>query len=99
VIYIIIGIWAGLLLIWASGYWTGRTSERDRAAARADLQAALDRQARAYQAPPPSYGPFPADTGPLLLLGEEAASLAALEREVHVMVAAAERQIPERWRS
>jgi hypothetical protein len=38
-------------------------------------------------------GPFPVDTGPLLLLGEKAAALPALEREVRAMIEAAEREI------
>ena len=39
----------------------------------------------------PGYGPFPVDTGPLLILGEHAAALAAHEREVAAMIREAER--------
>jgi mono/diheme cytochrome c family protein len=38
-------------------------------------------------------GPFPVDTGPMLLLGEKAAALVAHEREVRAMIVAAEREI------
>jgi hypothetical protein len=41
------------------------------------------------------YGPFPADTAPLLLLSESAAALVALEREITQMIADAERKT--RW--
>ena len=40
-----------------------------------------------------SYGPFPVDTGPLLLLSESMAALDAHEREVRAMMDAADRQI------
>jgi hypothetical protein len=49
---------------------------------------------RADPEPPPGepgYGPFPVDTGPLLILGEHAAALAAHEREVAAMIREAER--------
>ena len=49
---------------------------------------------RADPEPPPGepgYGPFPVDTGPLLILGEHAAALAAHEREVQAMIREAER--------
>ena len=96
-IYVIIGVLAGLLLVWMSGYFTGRSERDDRRQARADLQAALDRAAAAVP-PLPSAGRFPVDTAPLLILSESAASVAALDREVAAMVRDAERQIPERWR-
>jgi hypothetical protein len=38
-------------------------------------------------------GPFPVDTGPLLIVGEALAANAALEREVRAMIRAAERKI------
>jgi hypothetical protein len=41
------------------------------------------------------YGPFPADTAPLLLLSESAAALVALEREITQMIADAEQKT--RW--
>ena len=94
--YVILGVWCGLLLVFAGGYFTGRGVRLDRQAARADLQMALDRSASSYQPPPPSYGRFPVDTGPLLILGEHAAALAAHEREVAAMIRAAERMLP--WR-
>jgi type II secretory pathway pseudopilin PulG len=97
VIYVIIGVLAGLLLVWMSGYFTGRSERDDRRQARADLQAALDRAAAAVP-PLPSAGRFPVDTAPLLILSESAAAVAALDREVAAMVRDAERQIPERWR-
>ena len=94
--YVILGVWCGLLLVFAGGYFTGRGVRLDRQMARADMQAALDRSARSYQPPPPSYGRFPVDTGPLLILGEKEAALAAHEREVAAMIRAAERMLP--WR-
>ena len=97
-IYAIIGVLAGLLLVWVSGYFTGRSERDDRRQARADLQAALDRAAAAVVPPLPSAGRFPVDTAPLLILSESAASVASLEREVAAMVRDAERRIPERWR-
>ena len=42
------------------------------------------------------YGPFPVDTGPLLILSDKAAANAALERDVAAMIAESWR-IPERW--
>jgi hypothetical protein len=89
--YVILGVWCGLLLVFAGGYFTGRGVRLDRQAARADLQMALDRSASSYQPPPPSYGRFPVDTGPLLILGEKEAALAAHEREVAAMIREAER--------
>ena len=89
--YVILGVWCGLLLVFAGGYFTGRGVRLDRQAARADLQMALDRSASSYQPPPPSYGRFPVDTGLLLILGEHAAALAAHEREVAAMIREAER--------
>ena len=94
--YVILGVWCGLLLVFAGGYFTGRGVRLDRQAARADLQMALDRSASSYQPPPPSYGRFPVDTGPLLILGEKKAALAAHEREVAAMIRQAERELP--WR-
>ena len=94
--YVILGVWCGLLLVFAGGYFTGRGVRLDRQMARADLQAALDRSARSYQSPAPSYGRFPVDTGPLLILGEKKAALAAHEREVAAMIREAERTMP--WR-
>jgi hypothetical protein len=41
------------------------------------------------------YGPFPADTAPLLLLSESSAALVALEREITQMIEAAEQKT--RW--
>jgi hypothetical protein len=89
--YVILGVWCGLLLVFAGGYFTGRGVRLDRQAARADLQMALDRSASSYQPPPPSYGRFPVDTGPLLILSEKEAALAAHEREVAAMIREAER--------
>ena len=40
-----------------------------------------------------SYGPFPADTGPLLLWGEKASANDALAREVRWMIEEAHRRI------
>ena len=94
--YVILGVWCGLLLVFAGGYFTGRGVRLDRQAARADLQMALDRSASSYQPPPPSYGRFPVDTGPLLIRGEKKAALAAHEREVAAMIREAERTMP--WR-
>lgn len=42
---------------------------------------------------PPAYGPFPADTGPLLIISEAMAANDALEREIQAMIEAAERII------
>jgi hypothetical protein len=41
----------------------------------------------------PGYGPFPVDTGPLLIVGDALAANDALEREVKAMIRAAEREI------
>jgi hypothetical protein len=41
------------------------------------------------------YGPFPADTAPLLILSEQAAALVALEHEVTEMILEAEQKT--RW--
>ena len=45
------------------------------------------------------YGPFPVDTGPLLILSDKTAANAALEREIRAMGDEAEGKIPPRWRS
>lgn len=44
------------------------------------------------------YGPFPADTGPLLILSEKMAANVALEREIRQRCVEAEAKIPPRWR-
>lgn len=44
------------------------------------------------------YGPWPVDTGPLLILSDKAAANAALEREIRQRCAEAEAKIPPRWR-
>ena len=103
--YVILGVWCGLLLVFAGGYFTGRGVRLDRQMARADLQAALDRSARAYQPPAPSYGRFPVDTGPLLIAGRVQASGDAVLRdtrraiaETEWLIGEGERRLPERWR-
>jgi hypothetical protein len=49
-----------------------------------------------WECPPPAqYGPFPVDTGPLLIISEALAANDALEREVRGLIRAAERKIGE----
>ena len=104
-IYVITGILAGCLLLWCSGYFTGRGIRGDRSAARRDVQAALDWAAAAYQAPPPSYGQFPVDTGPLLIMSELSSAGDAIGRDVRRsareaewLIEQGEQRIPGRWR-
>lgn len=51
-----------------------------------------------YPRPADSYGPFPVDTSPLLILSEKDAANAALAREIPRLCAEAEAKIPPRWR-
>jgi hypothetical protein len=69
-----------LILMLGAGWLTGRDPEQP-----------APRRFMAELAEP--YGPFPVDTGPLLLVSEALAANDALEREVRAMIRAAERKI------
>ena len=103
--YVILGILAGWLLLFAGGYYLGHGARVDRALAAHELQESLIRCARTHQPPPPSYGRFPVDTGPLFIASEDAATKADLHRsiqqainETNWLIGQGEQQIPERWR-
>lgn len=84
--YFIMGVLAGLVLIVAGVFTTGYEVGRDRRRQLADLQARLERTARAQawvdEQRLPVAGPFPVDTEPLLLLSDSMAAGVALEREI-----------------
>jgi hypothetical protein len=105
VTYVIIGVLAGLVMVWFSGYFTGRGTRLDRQQRLADVQSALDRSQRAALPPPASYGRFPVDTGPLLIVSELSSAGEAIGRDVRRaareaewLIEQSERLLPERRR-
>jgi hypothetical protein len=76
-----------LVVMLGVAWWQGREPRipLGRLADPAPLPGELAREA--------AYGPFPADTGPLLIISEALAANDALEREVKGLIRAAERKI------